>query len=57
MLNIGGSFARKGVWDFFRKKVQEINFEKSIGGTQNPCTFLGERKALATQDHQIQFRN
>jgi len=25
---------------FLVKKVQEINLEKSIRGTQNPCTFI-----------------
>jgi len=34
---------------FLTKKVQETNVEKSIRGTQNPCTFIGYR--------QIKFRN
>ncbi|ODV38399.1 hypothetical protein BFG60_2005 [Microcystis aeruginosa NIES-98] len=39
----------KGFVTFSARKVPETNVEKSIGGTQNPGTFMSER--------QIKLRN
>jgi hypothetical protein len=41
----------KGYGNFLSQKVPETNVEKSIGGTQNPYTFIGERKALAMREN------
>ncbi|TRU81008.1 MAG: hypothetical protein EWV76_22075 [Microcystis novacekii Mn_MB_F_20050700_S1] len=39
-----------GLGTFFSRKVQETNVEKSIRGTQNPCTFALRSRRVTLPD-------